>query len=322
MIIKDSWKKCEELLDSIALHKFEQTKLSKSQSELLNFLVEIGFVNVNNFEITENGQKYYQCKYIQQDDKTAQEILSESVKKHSATQAICQLLWGRDGIKRSNIHKLLQHQKLIDQKFDEVDLASFIMLLNQCSIIAYSKKNNAISILYNPISTEISLPREVFLSPDTPYGNIRNLRLTIRECKDNISWIDKNFGVKGFEPLYDEVEGTKIKKIRILTSLDHNVNSKMKSEFERFKQEMEKRGVVVELRVITEKSIALNIHDRWIISENVCFNLPPVNSIYQNQSGEIIKTSIVPPFDEWWNKGISFLENYSAIIALQQTPKN
>lgn len=314
IIIKEPWNTCECYIKQIAEDEIDLSKPTKKQLDILNFLRAIQMIEKFGIKLTENGKKYYTSKHVQSNNDLSSKVLSECVKQHPATQLICQLLWGRPNIKRSNILSLLKFEKIINSKFKEVELRGFLMLLNHTGIIDYSKKYHTIKVLYNPKGIGEPIPNEIFLSPETPYGNVINLKKLIRECKEEIKWFDKNFGVKGLEILYDEVDGNEIKNILILTSNDQNVNSRMKSEYERFEKEMKTRNVKTELRVIVDKNEVVDIHDRWIISKNVCYNLPPVNSIFQNQYAEITKTSNEPPFDKWWSKGIPLIEKFTDIM--------
>lgn len=302
-------KKIEEIIKKIVDNP--QNKEYLEQKDDLNFLKEIGIISKNKIVLTERGKEFFTKHFVQNDVNESKKILSELMKKHPATQAICQILWGRQTIKKEHVYNLLKLNKLINYNSKMDDIASFLMILNYCEIINYSKKTQKIKINHN-LQSQI-VPETIFLKSDNPYGNILNLKKVIRDCKKYIYWFDKNFGVKGLEILYSEVDGNNIKSIKILTSLDQNVNKNMKSEFERFQEEMKTKGIQVEMRVLIEKESINHIHDRWIIAENVRYNVPPINSIFQNQTSEIKKTNNLPPFNEWWEKGLSIIEEFTKI---------
>lgn len=262
----------------------------------LSYLQKISFINKNN-ELTEIGKKFYTELFVYNDE-TAYSILADSLKKTEPVQLICQILWGRKNLTKNNIYNLLLVEKMIDEKFKEDDLGSFLSMLNKCKILNYSKKSGTFEILYNP-KNNLEKPTTLFLSPDTPYSNMKALRETIRTCRRFIWWFDKHFSTKGLEPLSDELNGNIIDNIRLLSGIA-NLNDKLKNDFQRFEKEMLKRGIKVELRVIYNKELLNIIHDRWIISENVCYNLPPINTIYQGQYAEIKLTKNIPPFENWW----------------------
>ena len=313
--LKVPWAKCQDVVSSIAeqrLDKLEKAMKKDEIDEAMNFLNEIGFLNGK--ELSQIGENYYQMEFILMDKSGAQRVLTESLQQYQPTQIICQLLWGRNNLGRNNVYKLLLFKRCIDGSFKLSDLGSFLMLLNQCGILKYSKKMDKITVLYNPTTAGPEKPSTRFLSPETPYTNIKNLWETLRACKEHIYWIDKHFSAKGLEPLSEEADGTKIKEIRILTGLTKNINEKLKRDFLRFRKEMKNRTIETELRVICDKNVLQDIHDRWIISAKVCFNIPPINSIYKGQYAEVKETVNRPPFEEWWIKGLDLLRDWEKII--------
>ena len=84
-------------------------------------------------------------------------------------------------------------------------------------------------------------------------------------------------------------------------------------DFKRFKAELTLRNISSEIRVICDKNILKDIHDRWIMATNVCYNVPPINSIYMGQYSELVKTDNRPPFGEWWQKGLNILDDWNDI---------
>jgi len=259
------------------------------------------------------GSEYFRAKYIVNEGNVANNLLSDVIIKYEPTQAICQLFWGRPDLKRINVYKLLVFEDYLNtDEFNEEDIGSYMMLLNKCKILTYDKKTTNIRILFNP---RTSKPNTVarFLSPETPFSNLRNLWEVLRECNKFIHWFDKHFSTKGFEPLHDEADGNKITEIKILTGITKNINDRIYRNFKRFKKEMENRQIDCVFRVVCDKDLLNKIHDRWIISDNVCYNVPPINSIYQGQYSELKKTKIRPPYGEWWEKGLDLIQNWTEI---------
>lgn len=306
------WQTIEKILYSIGKggNELNEEQIGKEKLHMaLSYLKNIFLVTENN-ELTEIGKKFYTERFVFNDE-TAYDILADVLKKTECVQLICQVLWGRKNITKGGIYNLLLIEKIIDENYSEDDLGSFLSILNKCKILNYNKKSSAINILYNPKAYS-EKPTTLFLTPATPYSNIKALRETIRSCKEYIWWFDKHFGAKGLESLSDELNGNTINKLKILTGTA-NVNDNLRNDFKRFQKEMLIRGVKAELRAICNKEILNTIHDRWIISENVCYNLPPINTIYQGQYAEIKITKNVPPFDNWWSKSYDILVEWQEI---------
>jgi len=68
------------------------------------------------------------------------------------------------------------------------------------------------------------------------------------------------------------------------------------------KKELKNSGVRCKLKVISDNKLKANIHDRWLISENLCFNMPSTDTIARGQYSEVKRTANFPPFNEWWEK--------------------
>jgi hypothetical protein len=287
---------------------------------VLGFLGDIGFAE--NSKLLELGAEFFRAKFVLNDDEAAAMILSAAVKGYGPTQAICQLLWGRPGLKRTNVYNLLVFGEYIDRvRISEEQLGSFLMLLNQCEIIKYSKKTNYVTVLFNPrTDSTATTPSTRFLSPETPFSNLRNMWNILRTSSGFVHWFDKHFTARGLEVLHDEADGTRIKEVRILTSISSSgMNERLRRDFERFKSELNVRNIDCELRVLWDRELLNNIHDRWIISESFCYNVPPVDAIFKGQYSEIKLTSYRPPFADWWQKGHGLLENWPEISGRVQS---
>ena len=79
-------------------------------------------------------------------------------------------------------------------------------------------------------------------------------------------------------------------------------NEKFVSLYKDLREELKNDDVQCELRVIIDNKLNANIHDRWIISENLCYNMPSTDTVARGQYSEVKRTPNFPPFDEWWDK--------------------
>lgn len=154
------------------------------------------------------------------------------------------------------------------------------------------------------------------LSPETPFTNEMYLRELIRKSDSYVYWFDKYFTRKGLEFLSQDIDPNKVKEIRILTGTKQT-NSGLRNDFKKFKEEMENMGIKVEMRIMKDED-SNEIHDRWIVSENQCFNVPSINTIGRKQYSEIKKSSSKPPFLDWWSKGLDILEKWNDIQKIIQ----
>ncbi|GEM_PF-1181877 len=136
------------------------------------------------------------------------------------------------------------------------------------------------------------------IKPETPYSNVLSLRQTLRRCENYIWWADRYFRPQGLEEMLYCVDPALVREVRILSGPD-TVNERAKGEFARFSEEMQRKGVITEWRVL--KSFA---HDRFIVTQGACFLVPSVDIIFRGQYSQIRETPIPPPFEDWWKEAV------------------
>ncbi len=134
------------------------------------------------------------------------------------------------------------------------------------------------------------------IRPDEPFSNLVRLRKVLRETEEFIEWADLHFSARGLEGIAVTVDPAAVRAIRILSGTA-NVNDRARKDFERFCAELKQKGIAAEWRTLTDFA-----HDRFIITKNACYNVPPINSLLKGSYSEILETLNRPPFDEWWKK--------------------
>ncbi|MDH5718728.1 MAG: DUF262 domain-containing protein [Spirochaetia bacterium] len=159
--------------------------------------------------------------------------------------------------------------------------------------------------------TTESSQKDYLITPSTPFSNKITMLKTLRKCSEYIYWFDPYFAKNGFELLAEEIDSSNIQYIKILSGTKQT-NIKLKDLFKKFRKEMENQGIKVEFNVITDNSIS-NIHDRWILSSNINFNIPSINTIDRGQFSEIKETQNRPPFELWWDNSKKLVEDWSEI---------
>lgn len=140
------------------------------------------------------------------------------------------------------------------------------------------------------------------IRPKEPFSNVVRLRQVLRECERYIWWADRYFNSRGLEELILSVDPAAVREIRILSGPD-NVGDRERSDFARFRKELDHKGIRAEWRVL--RGFA---HDRVIVTESACYNVPSIDTVVRGQYSEILETPNRPPFEEWWGKATP-LEN-------------
>jgi len=151
------------------------------------------------------------------------------------------------------------------------------------------------------------------ITAEQPYTAKRKLfRTALDSCQDYVHWIDKYFKKKGLEFLIDLRDNPSINEIKILLSQE-SADSTLRNEFKDFVEEMKNYGKSVQMRVITDSKIKQEFHDRWIISKNICYNVPSIDVAMRKQVSEFKVTENRPSFDKWWNRSLDIIEDWDDI---------
>ena len=184
-----------------------------------------------------------------------------------------------------NIRKLVSTNKGILNKLNQLEN----------KVQSHDKKIRTIfEVIHKPIDVKL-------LSPGKPFSNKKAIRDIISSCEKYIYWVDKYFSRAGLDWLSESLNASKVKGIKILMSSE-KTNEKFVSLYKDLKEELKSDGIQCELRVIIDNKLNADIHDRWIISENLCYNMPSTDTVARGQYSEVKRTANFPPFDEWWDK--------------------
>jgi len=184
-----------------------------------------------------------------------------------------------------NIRKLVSTNKEILNRLNQLEN----------KVQSHDKKIRTIfEVIHRPLDAKLLLPNK-------PFSNKKAIRDIISSCEKYIYWVDKYFSRAGLDWLSESIDANKVKSIKILMSSER-LDEKFISLYKDLKKELENDGLRLELRVIIDNKLNADIHDRWIISENLCYNMPSTDTVARGQYSEVKRTANFPPFDEWWKK--------------------
>lgn len=271
-------------------------------------LQELGLVpNLDRTKLTPRGERYWKAKFVLEDTKEAKAALVDILKDHPVVTAFCAALWGAGDRPVVGALRLVRQ---LTKSADDVANRRWLALMNSAGLIVYNQKYPTLKVVYNPnelAPAEVAEEREKtsghVLSPDRPYGNLLALRSVLRAAADFLWWYEPHMPQKVLEVLYGELDGAKVKDVRILSG-GANITDVAKGDFERFAKEMkQERGIEAQWRVL-DKGETFMRHDRIILSTDQAKNLPPLNTILAGSVGEILPSDINPAdFEEWWKLG-------------------
>lgn len=144
------------------------------------------------------------------------------------------------------------------------------------------------------------------IHPERPYRNRMNLYKAFANCNDYLWWVDKHFIWRGFELLSDycnQAGRPPLQEIRILGTVrvsDREMR-RLRREFPDVRQELAQLGISVEMRVLDDQTLLASFHDRYLISRDIAFNLPPVGSLLRGQAGSICLDDNPLDFQNLWS---------------------
>jgi len=154
------------------------------------------------------------------------------------------------------------------------------------------------------------------ITKSTPALNRMNYRQTIGKCKGHIRWTDRYFGEDTLKYLMDGMDLESVKEVKLLASLyQSGMNKFLHKKFQNFQDDLKKKGINCQLRVIVDKDLHYEIHDRIIEGQNVIYNIPSAKQVDNGAYSEIKRTQNKPPFDEWWNnnKNLDLIKNWNEL---------
>lgn len=303
--IKDSVQHIAEFLDTLGFVKIKKTskRISSPIFDSFELFRTPGTTKkvtqkktTVTYNLTEIGECYFTEKFVKSNEKTAKEILTEQLKKHPAVILVCQVLFGSSNISRQNILTLLLHHGFPVGDYDLGELNSFLVLLSHSKIARYDRNRDNFIVDWHPSTVTEPAPY-IFVSPETPFTNIKHLRQILGHIKEKGFWIDKHFDKKAFDPISETLDANRLKDFIIFSSEEHCSQS-AKQDYFRLKTELAKKRINIEWRLINDVFLR-SFHDRWIFDSQIAYNVPPVNTIFKGQKAEFIKTENRPNITEY-----------------------
>ncbi|MFK0242885.1 hypothetical protein ACIQTX_18680 [Microbacterium sp. NPDC090281] len=250
--------------------------------------------------LTPEGITLFRTAWVSKQRDAALRALGQALRATLPVQVISQELNSYGPVHEDGVRDLLAHHRILPPDKPVDLIRRTFKMLNTLGIAAYSSKLKTVRFIPDdPAAAKAGEQPDLatMISPRTPFSNVAKLRRVLRAQSGIVTWADQHFGARAFEELVDELDPTKVAELRIISGNASNVASpKSFKDYERFRDEMGMKGIIVEWRVDGTREW----HDRWLVDEKTVYNVPPVNSLFANQYSEILPTKERPPVDEWW----------------------
>jgi len=142
------------------------------------------------------------------------------------------------------------------------------------------------------------------ITPSNPAQNRLIFKQTIHQCKGFVHWLDLYLNLEALEFLIDNFDRTNVKELKLLTGLydnEYSINEKLVEKFKVYQEELQRSGIALELKIISTKEAREKVaHDRFLLGDNVKFNVPSFTMIVKGRFSEIKRTENEIPFEEYW----------------------
>ena len=256
------------------------------RDSIFAFLDQAGLLQQESYALSEEGKHLFELLFVFPDEASATEQIAQILLKNPVVNLLCQSFYGRGKICVEQLRVLLNYHRVGSKEVDYSDAVVLLGLLNKYGIVVYDKKNKLFTV---KMSGDFAEPvKQYFVCPDTPFSNIYNMRKVIRACRGDIYWIDKHFRKEGFEMLIDGLSYQGVTSVTIISGTD-NITASAKTDYINLQAELSKRQIKLNWRAIDNTTFKW--HDRWLVADNQCHNIPPVLAIIRGQRAEILSTT-------------------------------
>lgn len=249
------------------------------------FLEQTGLLLEERYALSDAGKELFELLFIFTDTRKANDRIVQILLQNPVVNLLCQSFYGRGKIGVEQLRALLNYHGVGSAEINYSSTVSLLALLNKYGIVVYDKKNKVFTV--KKTGTFIEPISQYFICPDTPYSNIYNMRKVIRSCSGDIYWIDKHFRKEGFEILVDGLPYQGVSSVTIISGIEH-LTASAKLDYINLQTELAQRQITLSWRTINNSNFKW--HDRWLVANNQCHNIPPVLAIIRGQRAEILTT--------------------------------
>lgn len=176
-----------------------------------------------------------------------------------------------------------------------------------------SREKSILTVIANLIGFHDPFSGPAEIMPAHIFQNEMAFYNSLNQCDGFIHWVDKYFSPVGLRLLYYAINKISVKDVKILVSSE-KANADLRHFFQTFRNDLATYGINCQLRVLADRNVKNEIHDRYVIAKNVTFNVPSIDTAERGQISEIKRTAIVLPFDRWWSMGLDILTEWSEIV--------
>lgn len=296
-----SWNKVESRLHELGQSGAPGDPSSRPEDRILE---DLGFLEGG--RMADLGDDLFMGRFVLHDREAGDDALRRALEHSEVASAFCGALWGHRKVPVAGAVTLL---KRIAGSSDDTSARRWLELMNSGGLIRYNRRNPTLEVEWNPhdlvppdVDAERERHRGHVLTPAAKFGNVLALRELLGATRGFLYWWEQHMEAKVLDVLYRNLETGQIRELRLLSG-PANVDDHLRSEFKRFRADVAKtKSTEAQWRVLPKKAARLS-HGRFLMSQGLTRNLPPLNLILGGTNDEILPSEFEPAeFEEWWDE--------------------
>ncbi len=211
------------------------------------------------------------------------------------------------------------YENIKDEELKEKIKSDFELFLQKRAKLIYSAvqklingENITADMILQETELEENVGEDILIQPWTPFSNRQNYIDIINKCEWHIYVLDLYFNEKQLEFLIKWINYNSIKNVKIITSLA-KINEEFRNSFKYFKEELNNQWITTECRILTDKKISSQLHDRYLISKDETYIITSADIVARWQLSSIKRIKSDIPFDTYRNEWVDLINDWNKI---------
>lgn len=265
---------------------------------------QLGFVEDG--ALTPAGRRLVEQGLLKRQPMVTRELFADAVRELPESRVLLEGEWGLE-LSHDQAETILRYAYEPSRDWPPQAFTRLWDALNFGGLISYSRKAGTIRVTGG--SPSASPPEtSTQISPATPYRNKRLLAGIIGGARERLCWFDAHFPRQGLQFIYDEADFDALKSVRVISCGRSEITAATLDDYRRIREEVGPRDVILEWRTLLDREDFTDKHDRWLLADEMLWNLPPYSAVMTGKWGSLLRDPSALPMDEWWRRGIDIAD--------------
>jgi len=256
--------------------------------------------------LTDRGRRLVEDGVLRRRDQVTRSILRDAYMSVPALRAFLDGAWGRD-IPRDQAEDVLRYAYPASRAWKAADFTRMLESLNFAGVVAFNLRRGLVRVLAASPSTSVPTGGTL-VTPATPYRNKRLMADLMGFAMHRLWWFDSHLPREALSLLYDHAALGSLKEVRLLSAGRAELRPVALDDYQRLRAELGARNISVEWRCLLDKEDFTTKHDRWLLTDDRLWNVPPFTAVMQGKFGSLVLDMNAVPLADWWEAGTDMLE--------------